>query len=290
MSGIDFNKLLQDTADFTGGFFNAWGSDEALGLGRRDQPTAAGKVGATFGDATAAMTGLLEFEGGLGGMAASGVGEALGIGLDATGVGAPVGVPLNLVSAGLFLASAGLTAHGVATSVVAAGNLGKDAVQLTHLDMTNADKPTNYSQYITRPTGKVGDKPTGTGTTNNEAVRAENKRDIELENQSADILADAGYKVEQNPKVPGAKNPDYRIEGQIFDNVAPHDGTPPRAIVNRMNGKVGAGQADRIVLNMTDDPGVTKQQIRDAIKEYGDRRLKEVIMIDQHGNITHLLP
>jgi len=290
MSGIDFNTFLQGAADFTGGFFNALGSDEVVGVGRQEQPTPAGKVGATFGDATATIQGLFEFTQGVGGIGAGFAGEAIGFGLDATGIGAGLGVPVGIVSAGLILAGSGLAVHGGAVGLTGAAHLATDTVQLTHLAMADANKPANYRQYVTRPTGKPGDKPTGTRTTNNRDVGPNNKRGIELENQSADILADAGYKVEQNPKVPGDKNPDYRIEGQIFDNYAPQPETDAKGVVDGINRKVGKGQAERIVLNMTDDPGVTRQQIRDALKDYRDSRLKEVIMIDQHGNITHLFP
>jgi hypothetical protein len=54
----------------------------------------------------------------------------------------------------------------------------------------------------------------------------ENRQALERENDSARVLARQGYDVEQNPEVPGDKNPDYRIEGEIFDNVAQ---TTPRA-------------------------------------------------------------
>jgi filamentous hemagglutinin len=29
------------------------------------------------------------------------------------------------------------------------------------------------------------------------------------------------HDVEQKPRVPGPKNPDYRIDGELFDNYAP---------------------------------------------------------------------
>ncbi|MBV8572527.1 MAG: hypothetical protein JO319_18055, partial [Acidobacteriaceae bacterium] len=57
------------------------------------------------------------------------------------------------------------------------------------------------------------------------------------ENQSADILADAGHKVEQNPKLPGPKNPDYHIEGQMFNCYAPQPGTDAKGVVDGINRK-----------------------------------------------------
>ena len=140
MSGIDFNNVLQDAAEFTGGFFNALGSDQVLGAGRRDQPTLAGKVGATFGDATATIQGLFESTQGGGAIGAGIGGEAVGIGLDATGVGIPFGVPVGAVSAGLIVAGSGLAVHGTATGLTGAAHLATDTVQLTHLAMAKAKK------------------------------------------------------------------------------------------------------------------------------------------------------
>jgi hypothetical protein len=47
------------------------------------------------------------------------------------------------------------------------------------------------------------------------------------ENELADILAQAGHDVEQNPLSPNPpKKPDYRREGKIFDNYAPTSSSP----------------------------------------------------------------
>lgn len=46
-------------------------------------------------------------------------------------------------------------------------------------------------------------------------------RSLIRENESADILVKKGYNVEQNPVIDGVKNPDYRIDGVIYDNYAP---------------------------------------------------------------------
>jgi hypothetical protein len=69
------------------------------------------------------------------------------------------------------------------------------------------------------------------------------------ENDSAALLARLGYDIEQKPQVPGRKKPDYRIEGAIFDHVAP---TTDRAlnIYDRVEEKVTERQAKRVVVRL----------------------------------------
>ena len=104
-----------------------------------------------------------------------------------------------------------------------------------------------------------------------------NIRAIDKENQTADRLAKAGYDVEQNPKLEGSKNPDYKIEGRIFDNYAPTSSNV-RHIWTTVKGKVESGQADRIVLNLTG----TKVEIGAIQKQFADwpiSGLQEVIAV-----------
>jgi hypothetical protein len=58
----------------------------------------------------------------------------------------------------------------------------------------------------------------------------DNIRALIRENEAADVLAKYGYVVEQNPTMPGSKNPDYLIEGKIFDCYSPREGTSVRNI------------------------------------------------------------
>lgn len=109
------------------------------------------------------------------------------------------------------------------------------------------------------------------------------------ENESADILAQAGYDVEQNPLSPNPpKKPDYRIEGKIFDNYAPTSSSP-RNIWSNTGTKVEEEQTTRVVLNLrgskVDVPALTKQ-----FQTYPIPKLEEVIIITKDGGISHLLP
>lgn len=116
----------------------------------------------------------------------------------------------------------------------------------------------------------------------------ETVRALTRENESATTLSRAGYDVEQNPDVPGPKNPDYRIEGKVFDNYAPTS-DKARNIAREMQKKVDKGQTDRIVLNLSDSgvaPGALKAQLND----WPIDGLKEVIAIDGQGNVIHFYP
>jgi len=113
-------------------------------------------------------------------------------------------------------------------------------------------------------------------------------RSLQRENESANTLARRGYDIEQRPGVPGTKKPDYRIEGQIFDNYAPSTGDP-RNIASNIKIKVDTGQTDRIILNMADSP-VSLGQMSAQLHDWPIAGLKEVIAIDAQGNIVHLYP
>ncbi|MCT2585626.1 CdiA C-terminal domain-containing protein [Actinophytocola gossypii] len=149
----------------------------------------------------------------------------------------------------------------------------------------------DFARGLTQPSGAPDEnaEPGGTPTTIPPKEMPENKRALELENRTAEILAKDGYDVEQNPPTTSTgKNPDYRVEGKYFDNIAPTTDNV-RNIASRIEGKVVAGQADRITLNMTDsnaDHGALYQQLRD----YPIDGLHEVLMIDEHGDVRRLYP
>lgn len=131
-------------------------------------------------------------------------------------------------------------------------------------------------------------EPGGTRTKIDPKEDADTKRSLQRENESATTLARAGYDVEQNPAVPGAKNPDYRIEGRIFDNIAPSTGSP-RNIHSRIAEKVAEGQTDRVVVNLADSP-VDVERLRGQMRDWPIEGLKEVIVIDKNGSVVHLYP
>nr|WP_319826662.1 MULTISPECIES: VENN motif pre-toxin domain-containing protein [unclassified Klebsiella] len=110
---------------------------------------------------------------------------------------------------------------------------------------------------------------------------AENIRSLQRENEGATILSQNGYHVEQNPVTPGVKNPDYKINGDVFDNIAPKTNSV-RNIYDRALEKVNSGQTNNVVINLAD----TKASVSDLQKQFSDwpiKGLDKVIVIDQSG-------
>ncbi|MEU8815378.1 hypothetical protein [Actinoplanes sp. NPDC048796] len=141
---------------------------------------------------------------------------------------------------------------------------------------------------VTTPSGKPdpGRRPTGRRT---EAHPTRKKdRGLRRENESADILAQHGYDVEQNPppKLNG-KEPDYRIEGEYFDNYAPETSNLDN-IRTRLSYKVSEDQADRLVLNM-DDTSATLDQVADMLRRKPIVDLKQVLVV-KDGKVIPFFP
>lgn len=113
---------------------------------------------------------------------------------------------------------------------------------------------------VIKPTGEAKGKPTGTPEECERGANAEKKGKIARQNEAADALAYHGYKVEHKPEVlPNdhlnpERKPDYRIEGQIADCYTPTPGRTIDKIRNEISKKVKEGQANHIVLNLTDSP------------------------------------
>ncbi|HYO59380.1 MAG TPA: hypothetical protein VEU50_42125, partial [Archangium sp.] len=120
------------------------------------------------------------------------------------------------------------------------------------------------------------------------------KRSLVRENESADLLAQAGYRVEQKPFVPGASRlPDYRVEGRIFDNYAPSTSNPRSiwTVINdsKVNPVGKSRQADRIVLNLRDS-GVELAALKKQFTDWVMPNLKEVLVITPEGKVVPLWP
>ncbi|WP_309894411.1 hypothetical protein [Archangium sp.] len=123
--------------------------------------------------------------------------------------------------------------------------------------------------------GRLTGQPTRPGA--NEKTESGLKA-IERENESARLLAENGYDVEQNPPANWkGKKPDYKLNGEYADCYAPRTDNP-RSILYTVAEKVNTGQARRIVLNLDDSQvrldALRKQLLADPITE-----LKEIIVI-----------
>jgi hypothetical protein len=131
-------------------------------------------------------------------------------------------------------------------------------------------------------------RPTGSVTRINPLDEAENQLALRRENESAVILAQAGYKVEQNPTVAGTtRNPDYLIENRVFDCYAPTN-SKPRSIASTLEGKIKKGQAQRFILNL-EDSHVDIQALQQQFTQYPVAGLQEVIVI-KHQQVIPFIP
>ncbi|MFE1572853.1 CdiA C-terminal domain-containing protein [Comamonas odontotermitis] len=84
--------------------------------------------------------------------------------------------------------------------------------------------------------------------------------------------------------MPNGKNPDYIINGQVFDNYAPSTSNVRNA-ADVIGGKVASGQADNVVVNLADS-SITPDALRQQLTNYPIPSLKQVIIIDKSGTPT----
>ncbi|MEV4274892.1 hypothetical protein [Actinoplanes xinjiangensis] len=123
-----------------------------------------------------------------------------------------------------------------------------------------------------------------------------------MENSGAATIADAGYRIHQNPtrlEVAQARtdtadtgsttrNPDYLIEGRVFDCYSPTKSNKPvRGIWDETEDKVSKGQTQRVVVNLEDwrgDLGALQRQFDD----WPIPGLKELKVITPQGEIIQI--
>jgi hypothetical protein len=232
---------------------------------------------------------VLEVAGGLG-LATLGVGgEVGGAVLDATGIGLVLGVPAAAVSATAITGGLGMAGLGL-------NNIIQDAAGPDRVNMTSdggggggGDEAPNGPGH-TLP--ERDPDPTATAQGNPETIPKkadpETVRALTRQNEAADTLAQHGYDVEHAPDVPGSRNPDYKINGKIFDCYSPSGGNA-RNIASEIQGKIDKDQADRIVLNLSDS-SVDVAKMNAQLHDWPNPGLKEVIAIDKDGNLLHLYP
>ena len=133
-------------------------------------------------------------------------------------------------------------------------------------------------------------KPSGPATKISKKADATTARSLMRENEAAEALAQHGYKIEQNPVVEGTtRNPDYRIEGELFDCYSPEPNTSARSIGSTIKGKVvEKQQAERVILNLDDWAG-NVETIEKQLNDYPIEGLKEVIIV-KNGEVVSIYP
>ncbi len=154
----------------------------------------------------------------------------------------------------------------------------------------NNPPPRNGGKFgRTQPSKPLGSKPRGKKTEINPQSSKEEQRSLKRENDSADILADKGYDVEQNPeKLPNGREPDYKIEDRVFDGYSPKTSNIER-IHERIKDKViTKQQADRIILNL-EDTIITANDVRNILTRKPINGLKEIIAI-KNNQLIQLFP
>ena len=122
-------------------------------------------------------------------------------------------------------------------------------------------------------------------------AREEHIAGLTRENEAAAILVENGYDVEQNPDVPGGKNPDYILsgpegngiigEGVVADALSPTTSNTFN-IVTRIDEKITSGQAEAVAVNLAGSEATAQELIEELARNPVDG---PVIIIDQQQNI-----
>ncbi len=172
---------------------------------------------------------------------------------------------------------------GLGTAAIFGGVAGNSVIGKTDGAIAS---PGNSNIWQTGSIGNVITKSegvlTGPVTKMDSGMTKENIRSLNRENESAQILSQSGFYVEQNPSVAGNKNPDYRINGEIFDNYAPKSNSV-RNIYSEVKTKIDKGQTSNVVINMSDTK-VSIPELQKQLTQWPIMGLDKVIVIDKTGN------
>jgi hypothetical protein len=204
-------------------------------------------------------------------------------------------------------ASRGPRVHPAAGNVRAAENAVGEVAQFgragagREISADGALAQTNY--LITKPHGEIGGTPDGRPRRIEPNDDASTRRSIEMEDSAAAVLARQGWRIKQNPtpaEVAQARrdtgdtgnpdsNPDYLIEGRVFDALSPTKPTKsPRNIWSEVEDKVIVKQqTQRVVVNLEDWRG-DLAALRKQFADWPIDGLKEVKVITSNGEIFQI--
>jgi len=145
---------------------------------------------------------------------------------------------------------------------------------------------------LTEPSLPKGSKPTG-----NYGVG--DSHGIKKQNETANFLADKGYEIKMLDEIDGGNgygvkansNPDFLIQGKVFDCYSPMNDANVDNILRNIAKKTKT-QAERIVVNLDEFPTelvseITQGIIRKANPNGDLKNLKEVLFV-KDGNITRV--
>jgi hypothetical protein len=158
-------------------------------------------------------------------------------------------------------------------------------------------RPAEGLPSITPASGEVGGEPMGPRSVNQSHVKSDQKTSVRNENSMADQLAREGYRVIQNPRIPpeqmteqgldSEKNPDFIIEGRVFDLYTPIVTTASQVYLGIAK-KINDGQTDRVVVDLRHTQ-TTRAELEAELKTYPIEGLKEVITVTEYG-VGHAFP
>lgn len=152
----------------------------------------------------------------------------------------------------------------------------------------NFDIADNENYYVTEDGILVHNGYGGNPTKINPDDAPENIRALTRENESAQTLS-SKYDVEQNPKGDfGGKNPDYKIDGEVYDCYSPSSSSPRNISSNISDSKIATGQTTNVVINLDDSP-VSMAQMSEQLKNYPIEGMENAIGI-KNGEIVKLYP
>ncbi|MFC6019286.1 hypothetical protein ACFP2T_24155 [Plantactinospora solaniradicis] len=123
-----------------------------------------------------------------------------------------------------------------------------------------------------------------------------------VDGRSADTVADKGYRIHQNPtrsEIADArlntgdtgdpsKDPDYLIEGHVFDCYSPTPTRAVRGIWTQVSKKVTDSQTQRVVLNLHDWRG-DLTELQRQFDNWPVTGLKELVAVTRSGSIVQIV-
>lgn len=162
-------------------------------------------------------------------------------------------------------------------------------------------RPPGAVAWARPATGVVGGAPDGPRTVIGERQDQNVRRSLERENECAAILAARGYEIHQNPdhrQTAAAraqtgdsgdpeKEPDYLMEGHVFDCYAPGPSKPVRGIWAEVRDKVVDKQTQRVILNLHDWRG-DLSALQKQFDEWPIDRLREAVALTPSGAIVQI--
>lgn len=144
---------------------------------------------------------------------------------------------------------------------------------------------------LTFPSGTLDPSavPDGATETNPRASRP-TLDGLQGQENAAKVLAERGYQVRRLPQnqTAGGKNPDFDVEGRIFDCYTPDTRTPLRSMRSRMRNKAKKGQAERFVVNL-DRSGYSAEDLRDFLNQHPSSSVREVLVV-KDGDVSRVWP